>query len=39
MFASVLVAEETTDRLQRESMHDERVQPMLRAVSRVHVVE
>ena len=39
MFASVLVDEETTDRLQREAMHDERVQPLLRAVSRVHVVE
>jgi hypothetical protein len=39
MFASVLVAEEATDRLQRESMHDERIQPLLRGVSRVHVVE
>ncbi len=39
MFASVLVAEEATDRLQREALHDERVQPLLRAVSRVHVVE
>ena len=39
MFASVLVAEEATDRLQREVLHDERVQPLLRAVSRVHVVE
>ena len=39
MFASVLVAEEATDRLQRESMHDQRVQPLLRAVSRIHVVE
>jgi hypothetical protein len=39
MFASVLVAEEATDRLQRESMHDERVLPLLRAVARVHVVE
>jgi hypothetical protein len=39
MFASVLVAEEATDRLQRESMHDERVLPLMRAVARVHVVE
>ena len=39
MFASVLVAEETTDRLQRESMHDERVLPLMRSVARVHVVE
>ncbi|MCD2194099.1 diiron oxygenase [Actinomycetospora endophytica] len=39
MFASVLVAEEATDRLQRESMHDERVLPLMRSVARVHVVE
>ena len=39
MFASVLVAEEATDRLQRESMHDDRVLPLMRAVARVHVVE
>lgn len=39
MFASVLVAEEATDRLQRESMHDERILPLMRAVARVHVVE
>ncbi|NMO89051.1 diiron oxygenase [Actinomycetospora sp. TBRC 11914] len=39
MFASVLVAEEATDRLQRESMHDDRVLPLMRSVARVHVVE
>ncbi len=39
MFASVLVAEEATDRLQRESMHDERILPLIRSVARVHVVE
>lgn len=39
MFASVLVAEEATDRLQRESMHDERILPLMRSVARVHVVE
>jgi hypothetical protein len=39
MFASVLVAEEATDRLQREMVADERVQPLMRAVGRVHVVE
>ena len=39
MFASVLVAEEATDRLQREMIADERVQPLMRAVGRVHVVE
>lgn len=39
MFASVLVAEETTDRLQRAMMDDENVQPLIRAISRIHVVE
>ena len=39
MFASVLVAEEATDRLQREWMHDARVQPLVRSVARIHVVE
>lgn len=39
MFASVLVAEESTDRLQRELMRDESVQPLTRATSRIHVVE
>ncbi|MBW0118697.1 AurF N-oxygenase family protein [Pseudonocardia abyssalis] len=39
MFASVLVAEETLDQLQRESMRDERVQPLSRMVNRIHVTE
>lgn len=39
MFASVLVAEETTDRLQRSMMDDEDIQPMIRAINRIHVVE
>jgi hypothetical protein len=39
MFASVLVAEETTDRLQRSMMDDENIQPLIRAVNRIHVVE
>ncbi|GAA3388914.1 AurF N-oxygenase family protein [Cryptosporangium minutisporangium] len=39
LFASVLVVEETLDRLQREGMADETVQPLLRTVSRIHVVE
>jgi P-aminobenzoate N-oxygenase AurF len=39
MFASVLVAEETTDRLQRSMMDDEGIQPLIRAVNRIHVVE
>jgi hypothetical protein len=39
MFASVLVAEETLDRLQREIMADETLQPLSRMVSRIHVTE
>ncbi|GAA2560392.1 AurF N-oxygenase family protein [Pseudonocardia hydrocarbonoxydans] len=39
MFASVLVAEETLDQFQRESMRDERVQPLSRMVNRIHVTE
>jgi hypothetical protein len=39
MWAGTLVAEELLDRLQREAMNDERLQPMTRMVSRIHVVE
>lgn len=39
MFASVLVVEETTDRLQRSMLDDDRVQPMIRMINRIHVVE
>ncbi|MEU5262707.1 diiron oxygenase [Amycolatopsis sp. NPDC021455] len=39
MFAAVLVAEETTDRLQRSMMDDEGIQPLIRSVNRIHVVE
>jgi hypothetical protein len=38
-YASILVAEEILDRWQRELMKDERVQPVIRMVSRVHVLE
>ncbi len=38
-YASILVAEEILDRWQRELMRDERVQPLTRMVSRVHVLE
>lgn len=38
-YASILVAEELLDRWQRELMKDERVQPLIRMVSRVHVLE
>jgi hypothetical protein len=39
MFAGILVAEEITDALQRESMNDESVQPLVRMVNRIHVIE
>ncbi|WP_130342765.1 AurF N-oxygenase family protein [Herbihabitans rhizosphaerae] len=39
MFASVLVAEEITDRLQRSMMDAEDIQPLIRMVNRIHVVE
>ena len=39
LFAPVLVAEEMTDRLQRETVNDEDVQPLVRMVNRIHVVE
>ena len=38
-FAGALFVEEILDQLQREAMVDESVQPLVRAVSRVHVVE
>jgi hypothetical protein len=38
-FAGALYAEEILDALQREAMTDERVQPLVRAVSRIHVIE
>lgn len=39
LFAPVLVAEETLDRLQREAMNDETIQPLIRMINRIHVVE
>lgn len=38
-FAAALIAEEILDRLQRETMADDNVQPLIRHVSRIHVVE
>lgn len=38
-YASILIGEEPVDRLQREIMHDDRVQPIVRQISRIHVVE
>ena len=39
VFAPVLVAEEVTDRLQRVTMNDESINPLVRMVNRIHVVE
>lgn len=39
MFAAILIAEEILDSLQREAMADESIQPLVRTVSRIHVVE
>ena len=39
LYASILVAEEVLDIFQREVIDDEQVQPLTRAVSRIHVVE
>ncbi|CAM3263066.1 diiron oxygenase [Nocardioides dubius] len=38
-YASILIGEEPVDRLQREMLADERIQPLVRQVSRIHVVE
>ncbi|MET8088433.1 diiron oxygenase [Micromonospora sp. NPDC005197] len=39
MYAAILVAEEILDAFQREIMADESLQPLIRMVSRIHVVE
>lgn len=38
-YASVMAAEEILDMMQREFMRDERVQPITRTVSKIHVLE
>ncbi|WP_327009349.1 diiron oxygenase [Dactylosporangium sp. NBC_01737] len=38
-FAAALIAEEILDALQREAMADDSLQPLVRMVSRIHVVE
>lgn len=38
-YASILVAEEILDRFQRDQMNDEAVQPLVRMVNRIHVLE
>jgi hypothetical protein len=39
LYGSVLIVEEVLDRFQREAMADEHVQPMIRMVNRIHVLE
>lgn len=39
MYGAILLAEEILDRLQREAMADERLQPLVRMVNRIHVLE
>jgi hypothetical protein len=39
MYAAILIAEEILDSFQREIMADESLQPLIRMVSRVHVIE
>ncbi|MBU2665196.1 diiron oxygenase [Actinoplanes bogorensis] len=39
MFAAILICEEILDTLQREAMASEQVEPLVRMVSRIHVVE
>ncbi|AJE80999.1 hypothetical protein SLNWT_0623 [Streptomyces albus] len=39
MFGSILVAEEILDRLQREMAADESLQPLIRMVNRIHIME
>jgi P-aminobenzoate N-oxygenase AurF len=39
MFAATLVIEEFTDSMQRIAFPDERVQPLVRQISRIHVIE
>jgi P-aminobenzoate N-oxygenase AurF len=38
-YASILVGEEIPDRMQRENLADESVQPLIRMVNRIHVLE
>ncbi|GAA4657092.1 diiron oxygenase [Streptomyces chumphonensis] len=39
LYGSILVAEEITDRLQREMVGDDSIQPLLRMVNHIHIVE
>ncbi|MGH3518943.1 MAG: AurF N-oxygenase family protein [Haloechinothrix sp.] len=39
LYGAILVAEEILDRLQREQMNDPGIQPLMRMVNRIHVLE
>jgi hypothetical protein len=39
LYGSVLIVEEVLDRLQREAMANDNVQPLIRMVNRIHVLE
>jgi P-aminobenzoate N-oxygenase AurF len=39
MWGAILIGEELTDRYQREMVADESIQPLIRMVNRIHVVE
>ena len=39
MYSAILIAEELLDSFQREIMTDESLQPLIRVVSRIHVIE
>jgi hypothetical protein len=38
-YSSILVAEEVLDRLQREQANDESIQPLMRQVNKIHIME
>lgn len=39
LWGAVLIGEEVVDRFQREMVGDERIQPLMRMVNRIHIVE
>ncbi len=39
MWAAILVGEEIIDRLQREQVADESIQPLMRMVNKIHIIE
>lgn len=39
MWGAILIGEEITDRFQREMVNDESIQPLMRMVNRIHIVE